>query len=162
MEVGHIENLAAELQSVPFPRKFPTLGQAHVPTGKSGATQRVPRAALARIGILKVRPGSRRIRESTYRAVRLYERAGLRSANHGSQAGVVPVGGPGLPTANTKWKAAGPPGQAPNLPAADDGVERAASVATEGLPFAEWQVHSPVGIDLMCRIKIRDRAILVW
>src|ERR1700694_2338770 len=96
----------------------------------------------------------RRVGENTDGAVGLLESTGLRPGGHPRDPLLVPVRGPEITVIHGKGKAAGPAGQAGELPAADESIGNATGVASDGLSGAERQLSNPVGIDLVGCIEV--------
>src|SRR5260370_39390511 len=139
MEIGHVKNFNTELDDMSLPRQLPSLGQAHVPTGKSWATESIARAALSWIRIVKTISRGCRISENADRAIRLREGSGARPRKHGSETGVIPIRRPGLTASDAEWNYSGLATESPNMPATADGIQRTARVAGHCVSLTNWQ-----------------------
>src|SRR5713226_6556438 len=154
VEIGHVENLPAELQTVAFPRHLPALAQGHIQTGVAIPADHISRTAFARERMPEVGERSGRVGEHADRTIWLFEMAGPRPGDQLSDTLLVPVSGPEITVIHGEGEAAGPAGQARKLPAPNERIQRRASVALEVPSLAERQLGNPVGVDLMGGVEV--------
>ena len=79
----------------------------------------------------------RRVSENADGPIGLPESTRFRPGSHSCDTLLVPVCGPEIAIIYSEGEAAGPAGQAGELPAADESIGNATSVASDGLPGAE-------------------------
>src|SRR6202022_3465478 len=88
----------------------------------------------------------------------LFEGADLRLGSHLGDGGEEPVCGPALAAIHAEGESAGPAGESRKLPSSDNSVYEATGIASQSPAFAHRHIGDPVEVDLMRKIKIRDRA----
>src|SRR5258708_22266689 len=69
MEIGHVENLPPELQTLAFPRHLPAFAQSHVQTSIPISSNHVARTGLAGERMLEVAESGHRIGENAHGTV---------------------------------------------------------------------------------------------
>src|SRR5229473_6736571 len=155
MEVGHVENLPAELQTLAFPRHLPAFAQSHVQTSIPISANYVSRTGLAGERMLEVAESGYRIGENAHGTVGgIPVMADLGFGDHLTDTLLVPVCRPEVTVIHRKREAAGPPGHTRKLPASDQSISNAGGVS-EALSVSKWQRSDPVQVDLVSGIEIR-------
>src|ERR1700731_937384 len=109
MQVGHIEDFPAELQTVSLPRHFPALVQRHVQASIAISTNYVSGAGLPGIRMHKVSEGRGRIGEDAdCPGDRIPMMPNLRPGGHPSDPLLGPIGWPEVAVIHGEREAAGP------------------------------------------------------
>src|SRR6266851_1228034 len=155
MEVGHVENLPAELQTLAFPRHLPAFAQSHVQTGIPISANDVTRTSLAGERMLEVVESGYRIGENAHGTVDgIPVMPDLGFGDHLTDTLLVPVCRPEVTVIHRKREAAGPPRHARKLPASDQSLGNPRGAAGEACALSKWQRGNPVHVDLVSGIEI--------
>src|SRR5207245_3406476 len=133
-QIGHLEDLPAELQAVIFERHLPALAQRHVPAGVAISAEGIARTvALAGERVIEVVDRRGWVGEHADRAIPLLEGAGLWPGGDLRQALEIPVRGPELAVVHAEGESGGPAREPGELPAADDSIRECAGAVGTAL-----------------------------
>src|SRR4029077_14630865 len=147
MEVGHVENLPAELQTLAFPRHLPAFAQSHVQTSIPIAANHVSRTSFAGERMLEVVESSHRTGENAHRTVGgIPVMPDLRSGDHLTDTLLVPVCSPVVTVIHRKREPAGPAGHARKLPASDHCFRNPSGTAREARALSKRKWGNPVQV----------------
>ncbi len=137
-EIGHVEDLPAELQAVSFERHFPALAQTHIETREAVSAERVAGTALARKRMSEIDYGGVAIGEHIHGSIGLLVHAGVLRGDEGEGVSFfLPVRGEVKTVIHRDGETAGPADDAGELPTADESIEPAAGIASKPFVLSE-------------------------
>src|SRR5437868_9208825 len=86
---------------------------------------------------------------------------GVNWSNRSGRTAQLPIRWPGCAIRDRYWEPACPTGHSGKLPTSNDCLCQTVRVAAKPLALANGQVKNPVGIELLCGVKVRNSAQLI-